>query len=219
MLKRVALLHTVRSVLESFEPMLRAAVPGELKVHNMLDEFLASDPAETGEFSAANLERLANDLKNGALTGADVVVATCSTLSPHVAALRPSFRVPIVAIDDAMCREAVARGARIAVLATARSTVDPTVSKLRREARAAGRAVELRHYVADEAYAAIKRGERSLHDELVLRMAGGIDDCDLVVLAQASMAHLEAAVGEERGVPVLSSPALCVAQIRKLLEG
>jgi len=215
--KRVALVHTVKSVLESFEPLLRAAVAGDLVVHNLLDEFLASDPAETGVFSEVNKLRLANDLRNAELTGADLVVVTCSTLSPHVDALRPAFRATLVAIDDAMCRRAAATGRRVAVLATARSTIEPTTARLRSEARAAGRDLELLTFVADEAYVAIKRGERARHDALVEEAARAIEGCDLVVLAQASMAHLEGPVSAICGCPALSSPGLCVAEIKERL--
>jgi Asp/Glu/hydantoin racemase len=215
--KRIALLHTVKSVLDSFEPLLRASLPGQLKVHNLLDEFLASDPAETGVFSAANLRRLELDLWSAELTGADLIAVTCSTLSPHVAGLRASFSVPVVAIDDAMCALAAGTGRRVMILATARSTVEPTTAKLLAEAKAAGREIETRHLVAEEAYAAIKRGDRARHDAIVLGLASGISGCDVVVLAQASMAHLEAEVARLCGCPTLSSPSLCVAEIGQRL--
>jgi Asp/Glu/hydantoin racemase len=223
---RIALIHTVRSVLESFEPQLRAALPPGLRVHNLLDDFLASDPAETGVFSEVNRQRLANDLRNAELTGAELIAVTCSTLSPPLASLRDSFATPIVAIDDALFRQAVRMGPRILVLATARSTVEPTLAGLRREAGAAGRSLALDYRVADEAYAAIKSGDRDRHDLLVeelvrdLRAGGGdAPAMDLIVLAQASMAHLEARIAGICRCPVLSSPALCIAEIRDRLAG
>jgi len=212
------LIHTVRSVLDTFEPSLRAAAGGELLVHNILDDFLASDPAATGAFSEVNERRLANDLANAALTGADVVAVTCSTMSPAIARLRPSFQVPVVAIDDAMCRLAVGCGRRVTILATARSTVGPTRAKLISEAAAAGKDIELEVLVCDEAYAAIKDGDKAGHDAIVEAAARSIRNADVVVLAQASMAHLEGSVQGICGCPTLSSPSLCVAEIVGLLE-
>ncbi len=217
MTRSVALVHTVRAVLEGFERRLRESIPEELLVHNLLDDFLATDPARTGVFSETNRRRLQNDLANAELTGADIIVVTCSTLTPAVTELRSSYRTPVIAIDDAMCRVAAATGSRIAVLATARSTVEPTLSKLRAEAMATGKRVELRFMVSEEAIAALRRGDMALHDGLVIELARNAGPCDVVVLAQASMAHLEAPIASIVGVPVLSSPALCIAELRERL--
>lgn len=214
---RVALLHTVKSVLESFEPALRAALPTELKVHNLLDEFLASDPAETGVFSEVNKLRLANDLRNAELTGAELAVVTCSTLSPHVEELRASFDMPLVVIDGAMCRLAARRGPRLLLLATAASTLGPTAARLRAEAAAEGLELSLEERLSEEAYLAMRAGRKERHDELVLRLADGAPVCDAVVLAQASMAHLEGRLADRLGLPVFSSPRLCIAEVGALL--
>jgi hypothetical protein len=67
-MKRVAIVHTVRPVLASFPQLLEQVVGQPLKIHNLLDEFLASDPAEIGYFSVENRNRLFNDLKSCELT-------------------------------------------------------------------------------------------------------------------------------------------------------
>jgi len=216
-MKRIALLHTVSSVLEGFEPQLRAAIQGELKVHNVLDDFLATDPAETGIFSDVNKQRLANDLRNCELTGADIIVSTCSTLTPTIAILRGSFRVPVVAIDDAMCTRAAALGSRILVLATARSTIEPTSSNIRLQATSLGKSVELEQMSSLAAFSAMKAGDMATHDHLVEAMARRATGFDLIVLAQASMAHLSEHLSAVCGVPVLGSTPLCLEEIRTIL--
>ena len=47
---------------------------------------------------------------------------------------------------------------------------------------------------------------------------GDSSDCEVIVLAQASMAHMEKAVAEHKGLPTFSSPALCVAQLKAMME-
>ncbi len=93
-----------------------------VKIHNLWDDFLANNPNEIGEFTIENRCRLYNDIKSAEMTGADMIVVTCSTLTPVVNMIRPFVRVPLIAIDDAMGREAVTCGIRILVLATAGST-------------------------------------------------------------------------------------------------
>ena len=127
-MKQIACIHTVASVIDSFTAQLREGIPGDYLIHTMYDDFLATDPARTGAFSEVNVRRLGLDMESMALTGADMIVVTCSTLSPAVRILRNRFDIPVVAIDDAMARAAVAAGSRITVIATANSTVKPSLS-------------------------------------------------------------------------------------------
>ena len=217
-MKRIACIHTVYSVIESFTQQLREGIPGDYVIHTLYDDFLATDPAMIGKFSSINHQRLRLDMQAQALTGADVIVVSCSTLSPSVRLLRGEFNVPVVAIDDAMMEEAVLAGSRIGLLATANSTVEPSASALRAAAQAAGREIDLQIICREEAIRALKAGDQATHDRMVLEMAGELKDRDVIVLAQASMAHMEAAVAERTGIPVLSSPKRCIAQVREILE-
>ena len=218
-MKRIACIHTVYSVIESFTQQLREGIPGDFLIHSLYDDFLATDPAQTGKFSAINHQRLRLDMQAQALTGADIIVVSCSTLSPSVRLLRGEFNIPVVAIDDAMVEQAVRVGTRIGLLATANSTVEPSASALRAAAAAQGKEISLQILCNEDAIRALKAGDQARHDALVLEMAGQLKDCDVVVLAQASMAHMEAAVAERTGLPALSSPRRCVEQIKTILEG
>ena len=108
-MKRIACIDTVYSVIDSFNKQLREGIPGDFLIHTMYDDFLATDPApgQSGKFTPINHQRLRLDMQAQALTGADIIVVTCSTLSPSVRLLRGEFNVPVVAIDDAMVNEAV----------------------------------------------------------------------------------------------------------------
>ena len=218
MKKRIACIHTVYSVISSFTELLLEEFGGEVLIHTLYDDFLATDPAETGKFSGINHARLRLDMQAQALTGADLIAVSCSTLSPSVRALRGEFNIPVVAIDDAMVREAVAAGGRIGLLATAKSTVRPSFSALEAAAAAAGREIDIQVVCDEEAICALKAGDRETHDALVLEMAEQLENRDVIVLAQASMAHMEGPVAERTGIPALSSPKRCVAHIRSILE-
>ena len=218
-MKRIACIHTVYSVIESFTRQLREGIPGDYLIHTLYDDFLATDPAMTGEFSETNHNRLRLDMQAQALTGADIIVVSCSTLSPSVRRLRGEFSVPVVAIDDAMVEAAVAMGSRIGLIATANSTVEPSSSALRAAAADAGREIDLRVICREEAIRALKAGDQATHDRMVLEMADEMRDRDVLVLAQASMAHMEQPVSARTGLPTLSSPRRCVEQVRQIMEG
>ena len=70
----------------------------------------------------------------------------------------------------------------------------------------------------EQAILALKAGDPATHDRLVLEMADQMKDRDVIVLAQASTAYMEQPVAERSGVTTLSSPARCIAQLRKMLE-
>ena len=217
-MKRIVLLHTVKSVYETFEKDLRS-VTGDIKVYNMLDEFLVADPVERGVFTVENRMRLMHDLQSAQLTGSTLIVVTCSTLTPHVVAARPFVTTPIIAIDEAMCTLAVRQGSRITVLATAESTVEPTLKKLEEEAALQGKDVLLSSLCCPEAIVHLKAGQKAKHDMLVLEMARQVKDSDTIVLAQASMAHLQDLVQAQTRTRTLSSPPLCIQEVARILKG
>ena len=217
-MKRIACIHTVRSVMDSFTAQLRGALGGEVLIHTLYDDFLATDPADRGRFSAVNHRRLRLAMHAQALTGADLLVVTCSTLSPSVRALRRECSVPVVTIDDAMVHEAVELGSRIGLIATANSTVKPSCSALKATAAEAEKTVNINVLCDENAIRALRLGDRETHDALVLEMAEKLRESDVLVLAQASMSHMERAVAERTGKPALSSPSRCIAQIKAILE-
>jgi len=218
-MKKVAIIYTVRPVLETFPELLEEVVGEKLKIFNLLDDFLASDPGETGIFSKENHNRLFNDCKSCELTGADIIVVTCSTLTPAVQLIRAFIKVPIVAIDDAMTEKAVRIGSKIKVIATASSTIKPTVDKLQQEATLAGVQVCIDAEDNETAYAAMKRKDLATHDKLVLEQIAKVKGYDSIVLAQASMGHLKAEAEKLVNIPVLASPRLCCEQVKQLLSG
>lgn len=219
-MKEIACIHTVYNVIEPFTRQLREGLPGDVRIHTLYDDFLLTDasPAGHNKFTSVNHQRLRLDMQAQALTGADVIVVSCSTLSPSVRLLRSEFNVPVVAIDDAMVHEAVQRGTKIGMIATASSTVNPSSSALRAAAAAVGKEIDLKVCCNEEAIQALKAGDKTAHNRLVLEMSDRMKDRDIIVLAQASMADLEQTVEKHTGVPTLSSPSRCVAQLRKLLE-
>lgn len=217
-MKSIALIHTVESVAVSFGKTLKTVLNQEVKIHNIWDDFLANNPNEIGEFTIDNRNRLLNDIKSAEMTGADLIVITCSTLTPVVKMIRPFIKVPLIAIDDAMGEKAVLNSEKILVLATAESTIIPTKDKLREEALKINKKIEVHHMVCTPAFEALKKMEMDKHDDLIIKTAQKISGYDCIVLAQASMAHLESDISKICGCLVLSSPKLCMEQVKKIID-
>ena len=217
-MKSIALLHTVQSVADIFGKELQEFLPEPVIIRNLWDDYLANHPQEVGEFTIENRSRLFLDMKSLEMTNADVIAVTCSTLTPIVEKIRPFISVPVIAIDDAMGRKAAKEGNKILVLATAGSTLDPTADKIYGEAEKIGKKVIIDKVAVKEAYEALRTMEMDRHDEILKKAAKKIKGSDCIVLAQASMAHLEKAISEITNCKTLTSPGLCMEEIKETLK-
>ena len=218
MTKRVALLHTVPSVYASFGPELKKEIP-DVEIFNTVDEFLAADTNKRGELNKNNLSRFFQIIKAMEEESPDAIVVTCSTIAPWVKDFRAFVNCSLIAIDDGMIRKAVRIGKKIMVLATAPGTIKPTISKVMDSARDAGiEGVEVSSVFVPEAYTALNAGNREEHDRLLKERAEKIKGYDVIILAQASMAHLEKEIEKITGCQTLSSPRLCIQQVKETLN-
>ena len=178
-------------------------------------------PNDEGAFTAFHKKRLYRDLMSSEELGVDCIVVTCSTLTPHLPAVRPFLSVPVVAIDEAMLKEAASAGGHILLAATAASAIGPAKERILEEARAMGTKPKLTCLVVDEAYRKMQQNDMAQHDRILKQeaiRAAREQRTDRIVLCQASMAPCAPDIERETGARTLSSPALCRAEVKALLE-
>ncbi|HET7027791.1 MAG TPA: aspartate/glutamate racemase family protein [Candidatus Limnocylindrales bacterium] len=225
----LALIHTVASLVPVFDRLTSELLP-DVDTFNIVDESLLRTTVREGRLTPTTARRLAAYVASAEAAGADAVLVTCSSVGAAVEATRPFASVPLLRIDEAMVDEAVAiarRGdGRIGVLATLRSTLEPTADLVRR--RAAEPAsdgvtpdIRVTARVCEGAFDALKRGDGATHDRLVVEcLAAVAADADVVLLAQASMARVvDALPPGSVPVPVLSSPRLAVERAAETMRG
>lgn len=216
---RVAFVHTVAGLVPRFRELAVELLP-DAETFDIVDETLLREATAEGRVSLDVARRLFAHLAAAERHGADAIVVTCSSVGDVVDAARCFANVPLVRIDQAMAEQAVERGHRIGVLATLRSTLEPTANLIRRSADAAGRSIDVRDAVCEGAFEALRGGDTDRHDDLV---RDGLRDllgwADVIVLAQASMARVVGTLtADERRTPILSSPRLGMERLRALLS-
>jgi Asp/Glu/hydantoin racemase len=218
MAQQLVLIHTVPPLLDVFARLGAELLPG-VQLHHILDEPMIERVRRRGALAPDDAARLASHVEAASQIGADVVLVTCSTISPCVDSIRAAAPIPVLKIDEAMIAEAVRLGTRIGVVATSRTTLEPTRGLLEAEAARAGKTLQVELVFVDEALAALLAGSGETHDRLVRdAVMALVERSDVVVLAQASMARVLAVIPENaRPVPILSSPHLALAQVRSLL--
>ncbi len=215
----LVLVHTVPPLLAVFDRLGAQLLPGVRLMH-ILDEPLIERVRRRGSLAAEDAERLGEHAALAQEIDASAVLVTCSTVSPCVDHVRPHVRIPVIKIDEAMIARAVSLGARIGIVATAPTTLEPSRRLLEAEAGRQGRRIETELVLVEGAITALLAGDGATHDALVkaatLELAERVE---VVILAQASMARVLDIIPEaERCVPILSSPHLALAQVRGLLE-
>lgn len=218
MAKRLALIHTVTTLVPIFQALCRELVP-EVDVFNVVDESLLQSCIREGRISPLTARRLVQHIASAQEAGADVAMVTCSSIGPAVEMSRPFVSIPVLRVDEPMADEAMRLGRRIGVAATLRTTLEPTVGLLRARADAMGKQIDVISRLCEGAFDAVVAGDAETHDTIV---AGALQDLrsrvDVVVLAQASMARVADSVpAGGRSVPILSSPRLAVQNLAAVL--
>lgn len=214
----LALIHTSPILTQTFGTLCARELPG-VEVFHMVDESLIRDTIRAGGLRRVTIRRLLGMVESAGEAGADAVMVTCSSLGEAVTLAQRIFDFPVIRVDEAMAEAAVRAGERLGVMATVRTTLEPTAALLREKAAAVGRKVELVECLCDGAFEAVLTGDTATHDRIV--SAALLDEMrgvDAVVLAQASMARVVRAMPEGLlKMPVLSSPELSVQRAREIL--
>jgi Asp/Glu/hydantoin racemase len=218
-MRRLAMLHTVGILVDRFRGLLAGRIPAAVDTVHMLDESLLRDLMRDGQ-TPSIVRRVVGFATQAADAGADLIVFTCSSTSPAIDVARQVIGVPILKIDDPMAARAVETGARIGIVCTTSSTRGPSAELVRAHAVKVGRAVEVETMLVPGAFEALQGGRRDVHDGLVSEAALSVAARnDVLVLAQASLAHLAEPLSARASVPVLSSPPLCVEAIGRFYAG
>jgi len=217
---RVALIHALAHSVAPINHAMARLWPQAMCM-NLLDDSLSADLARA---TAAGRDGLGPDMQARFETlaryaddcGADAILFTCSAFGPcieAVAARRPGK--PVLKPNEAMVDEAVAlaAGRPVGLIASFAPTLQSMPSEF-------PPAQPLHVALAAGAMAALDAGDLEAHDRAVAAAARWLVDshaCEVVALAQFSMARAETVVREAVSVPVLTTPGSAVRALRRRL--
>ena len=210
---RVALIHALAHSVAPINAEMARAWPACERM-NLLDDSLSADLARSGRgLDAAMHQRFESLAAYAEGTGAQAILFTCSAFGPcidAVAARRPGM--PVLKPNEAMVAEAVASGRRVGLIASFAPTLVSMPSEF-------PPGIEIVSRLAEGAMQALDQGDTAGHDARVVQAALWLQQqgCDVIALAQFSMARAEAAVRQALDLPVLSTPASAVRVLRQRL--
>lgn len=216
---KVGLIYTSTTpeLIELVEQEVKKQLGNDVEMYSLQDPSILAETREAGYVTSHAAAKLMGMYMNAASEGVDAMLNLCSSVGEVADAAQSAARymgVPIVRVDEEMCREAVRLGARVGVMATLKTTLEPTKGTVARVAREMGKHVELVDVLIDGAFGLDQ-------DQFKTRLSDSaaeiIDKVDVIVLAQGSMAYAEPYLEEKFGKPFLGSPRFGAADLKKAL--
>jgi hypothetical protein len=213
---RIQLIHAVTVAQAPIHDAFRRLWP-EARTVDLADLSLAPDVAARG-LDDSFTERMAALIGYGVACGAAAVLFTCSAFGAAIEKARRGVGIPVLKPDEAMIEAALAKGPRIAALATFRPTIRSLEAEIEAAAKKQGIEPKLDLRYVPGALDALNAGDGARHDQLIADAAAAIDDADALLLAQFSMVGAKsAAAARSGGRPVLAAPDEAVGKLRALL--
>ncbi len=221
---KVALVYTSTTpeLIEMVEREVRKNIREDTELVSLQNPEILKEVREAGYVTPKAASKLIRMYMEAVLQGADAILNICSSVgetadsAQEVAAY---IGVPVVRIDEEMCREAVRiakkGSSRIAILATLPTTLKPTEKTVFRVAREMGARVDVVEGLIDGAFGL---NQEQFRKQMLTAATKVADQVDVILLAQGSMAYVEEDIYKATGVATLSSPRFGAVELKKALE-
>lgn len=216
---KVALIYTSTTpeLIELVEEEVKKVLPKDAELLNYEDPSILAETRDAGYVTAPVAARLVGMYMTAVSDGADAILNLCSSVGEVADVAQPMAKytgVPIVRVDEEMCREAVRKGSKIGVMATLATTLEPTKNTILRVAREMGKQVTLVDALVEGAFGL----DQEQFKQLMAQKAGEIaEDVDVILFAQGSMAYCENLIAEKYNKTVLSSPRFGAVALKEAL--
>ena len=216
---RIGLIHATPLAVDPIAAAFERLWP-EVQLHNILDDSLSQDRARDGRLTEAMTQRFVSLTGYALGCGCDAILFTCSAFGPAIEAAARTTPLPAVKPNQAMFDMALATPARtgvlrVGLLATFEPSIGSMAQELQQMATDVGVALEIHSAHVPEAMDDLNRGEAALHHQKIAHAVTTLPACDVILLAQFSMAAAQPLAQSRSSVPVLSSPDCAVTALRQ----
>ncbi len=219
---RIALIHATPLAMEPISEAFKALAP-EAEIFHLLDDSLSKDHAKAKTLTPQMCERF-EDLTEYALkTGSHGILFTCSAFGMAIDACAKHRDVPILKPNEAMFEEALdMRSGTAPLRAVLIATFEPSIASMRGEfltmAKARNIEVDFTGLFVPEAMNDLGNGQALVHHQKIAQAVSTAPSCDVIMLAQFSMAQAQNLSQAQTPSPVLTSPSCAVKAIMNRLS-
>lgn len=212
------MIHTVKPMFLNFGIQIEEAI-SDVTLFHMMDEHLIESIREAGGIQTKHLRILFHMLQALENYEVDYIASSCSSLSDALDQLQPFCKVPLLKMDTPMLEKAIEVGSDIIVLATASTTIKPTMNQLNQFAKATSKKININAICLPEAGPLLFGGYLDEFIACLIKEVEKIEHKSVIVLAQGSMAPAKIPLQDKFNVPVLESPTLFIENLKKILGG
>ena len=216
---RVALIHATPLAMAPIASAFSQLWP-QARCMNLLDDSLSVDRAAAGKLTPQLEQRFIDLALYAKGTGCKGILFTCSAFGPAIEAAGRAAGLPTLKPNEAMFEQALALapGGRLGLVATFEASIDSMSQELLALAARQGRSIDLQAVFVPEAMQDLAEGRGALHDEKIAAGARTLQDCEVIMLAQFSMAQARPVVQRAVACPVLGSPDCAVIALKERMN-
>ena len=214
--KRIALIHATPVAMPPVIDAFRRGWP-EVDTMNLLEDALSVDLARRGTLDAHLMRRIAALAGYATDLGVDGILYTCSAFGAAIEAVARTAAMPVLKPNEAMFEAALDTDSTVGLLATFQPSIPSMEQEFVAMAQALGKQARVESVWVADAMDALTAGDAEQHDCLIAAAASRLAHCDVVMLAQFSMARALPAVRQAIAGQVLTSPDSAVAKLKTLL--
>lgn len=202
---RVTILQTSFAKRDDTIRFLEEKVPG-VDVEFITDSAILKEVRQNGGPTQSVIDRMTLYAKAAEISGADLIINSCSTVGEVAEMYQKEVKIPVLRIDEPMCREAASLGTNFAVIGTVETSMHPVGRLIERIGKEQGKTMHCDYFVQTKAWEALTAGHPEEHNRILLESLRDLDQkgYDAIVMSQVSMRALLPDLGKTK-TPILCS--------------
>jgi aspartate/glutamate racemase len=224
---RIALIHATPLAIEPVNSSFKKLWP-EASLQNILDDSLSKDHAAAGHLTADMVERFIDLAQYAKRAGCQGILFTCSAFGEAIEAAAAAVAMPTLKPNDAMFEDALraalkahendAEVLNIGLVATFAASIVSMSEEFNALTAGLEREVKLHSLFVPNAMDALAQGHAQEHHRLIAEGVQTMPGCDVIMLAQFSMAAAQTLAQTKTSAPILTSPECAVLALQKRMK-
>ena len=224
---RIALIHATPLAIEPVNSSFKKLWP-EASLQNILDDSLSKDHAAAGHLTADMVERFIDLAQYAKRAGCQSILFTCSAFGEAIEAAAAAVAMPTLKPNDAMFEDALraalkahendAEVLNIGLVATFAASIVSMSEEFNALTAGLEREVKLHSLFVPNAMDALAQGHAQEHHRLIAEGVQTMPACDVIMLAQFSMAAAQTLAQTKTSAPILTSPECAVLALQKRMK-
>ena len=224
---RIALIHATPLAIEPVNTSFKKLWP-EASLQNILDDSLSRDHASAGHLTAAMVERFIDLAQYAKRAGCEGILFTCSAVGEAIEAAAAAVAIPTLKPNESMFEDALrmamavhqneAAVLNIGLVATFEASIVSMSEEFNALTARLERQVKLHSLFVPHAMDTLAQGHPNEHHKLIAEGVQTMPACDVMMLAQFSMAAAQTLAQSQTATTVLTSPDCAVLALQKRMK-